>query len=281
MGDVPLVEPDAVPGGGGGPLHVEQVQAAGPVVVRPGDGDVVQHGGQLPRPEGDGEPPGRGDEPAGLLHPGVGLLRLLLPPEHLPEQAVVVVQPHPVPVQAQGGDGVQEAGGQPAQPPVAQGGLGLQGLHGGQVPAKLLQIVPRLVPQAQGQQLVGQQLAQEKLGGKIVQLPLPLRGGQRPGPVPAQGQQGLIELPVVALVRRPAEPGPGQVPELISQQHLTSSPFASGGPGAGTPASPGTAGGPASPHSCRAGPATASCPPGWRGCSSGPRRPGPADPASA
>ena len=50
----------------GGLLHVEQVQAVGPVVVRAGDGHVPQLGGQVEAAEGS-----RGDAEALLLLRGV------------------------------------------------------------------------------------------------------------------------------------------------------------------------------------------------------------------
>ena len=57
--------------------------------------------------------------------PGVRLLRLPPGVQPLAEQAVVVIKAHTVPVEAQGGDGIQKTGGQPAQAAVPQGGFRL------------------------------------------------------------------------------------------------------------------------------------------------------------
>ena len=199
MGDVPLVEVDAVLRGGGGPLHIEQVQPVGDAGVGPGDDDVPKHRLHRPGAEGDGEGHPGVQQPAVRLDPGVGQLLLAQLGEYLAEQAVVVVQPHPVPGQAQGGDGVQEAGGQTGQAAVAQGGLGLGLLHLGQAAAPLLQKRVRLVIEAQGQQVVGEQLAQEKFRGEVVQLPLPLGGGAAGALLLGELQQRVIELAGAAL----------------------------------------------------------------------------------
>ena len=171
VGDVPLVKVDAHPGGGGGLGHVEEVEPVGALVVGSGDGDVVEHRLQVETAEGDVEGAPGGDEPAVRLHPGVRDLGLAVVVEFLPEEAVVVVQAHAVAGQAQGGDGVQEAGGQTAQTAVAQGGLWLHGLDDTQVPAQVGQQGANLVVESQGQQVVGQELAHEELGGEIVELP--------------------------------------------------------------------------------------------------------------
>ena len=128
----------------------------------------------------------------------------------------MIVQAHAVSGQSQGGDGVQKAGGQAAQTAVAQGGLRLHGLQHPQVPAHSGQIVLHRLIQPQGQQLVGQQLAQQELRREVIELPLPRGGGALPGALPGQDKQGLIQLPVVALVGGPAEVLLGQLENFFT-----------------------------------------------------------------
>ena len=89
--DVPFVKVDAHPGGVGGVGQVEQVQPIGAAAARPGDGDVIHDRRHLGIPQRDGERALRLDEPAVRLEPGVRLLRLLAPGEHLAEQAEVII----------------------------------------------------------------------------------------------------------------------------------------------------------------------------------------------
>ena len=131
----------------------------------------------------------------------------------------MVVQAHAVAGQVQGGDGVQKAGGQAAQAAVAQGGLRLHGLDNPQVPAQVGQQGAHLVVEPQGQQVVAQQLAHKKLGGEVVELPLPLGGGTVLGHVPGENEQRLIELVVVTLVGCTAETGLGGLEKLFFQLH--------------------------------------------------------------
>ena len=119
-GDVPLVKVDAVGGGLRRVGHVEQVQPVGDAAAGPRHRDVVQHRVQRKAAEGDGVPPAGGDQPAVGAKPRVGLLALTAVGQLLPEQPVVIVEPHAVPRQAQRRDGIEEAGGQPPQPAVAQ-----------------------------------------------------------------------------------------------------------------------------------------------------------------
>ena len=198
MGDVPLVKVDAVGGGLGRVGHIKEVQPVGDRTVGPGDGDVVQHRIQRKAAEGDGVGLAGGQQPAFGLDPGVGLLLLAAPGELLMEQAVVIVQAHAVAGQVQRGDGVQKAGGQPAQAAVAQGGLGLVFLQRGEGAAHPVQQGAHLVEQAQGQQVVAQQLAHQEFGRKIVEFALPGGGGPAGGQLLGQSQQGVVELGVGA-----------------------------------------------------------------------------------
>ena len=222
-GQVGLVKIDALLGGGGGVFHVEQVQPVGNARVCAGDGDIKELG--LHRPEAEGHlklRPG-GDEPAVVLDPGVGLLELVAQVEFLLEQAVVVVEADTVPGQPQSGDGIQEARSQAAQPAVAQGGLGLHVLDGGQGFAALGQRLLYLIINAQGQQVVGQQLADQKLSGEIVQLALPLGGGAGLGQLLGELEQYVVQLAVTALGGLPAVFGLGQLLHPLFDVHDTGS----------------------------------------------------------
>ena len=198
VGDVPLVKVDAVGGGLGRVGHVKEVQPVGHLAVGPGDGDVVEHRIQRKTAEGDGIGLAGGQQPAFGLDPGVGLLLLAAVHKFLVEQAVMVVQAHAVAGQVQRGDGIQETGGQAAQAAVAQRGLRLVLLQGGQRAAHLIQQRPHRTKQAQGQQVVAQQLAHQELGREIVELALPRGGGPAGGQLLGQGQQGVVELGVGA-----------------------------------------------------------------------------------
>ena len=217
VGDVRLVKGNALLRRAGGLLHIEEVQAVGAPTVRPGDGHIPQHGLQGKAAEGDREGLPCGDEPALRLYPGVGGLLLLAAGKLLPEQAVVVVEAHAVPLKAQGGDGVQEAGGQPAQAAVAQGGFRLQLLQVPQLPAHGGQQLPHLPVDAQGQQIVAQQLSHQKFCGEVVELPLPRGGGPLLRQTAGQRQQRLVELPVPAGLRVESEALTGDLCKLLFQ----------------------------------------------------------------
>ena len=115
----------------------------------------------------------------------------------------MVQQAHPVGGQAQGGGGVHVAGGQAAQAPVAQGGLGLQLLQGGQGAAGLGQGLLHRGVEPQVDEVVGEELAHQKLGGDVVELLIPLDAGGLLQPLGHKLQQGVVQF----LVR-----GGGQVP---------------------------------------------------------------------
>ena len=123
VGDVCFVKLDAILGGGGGLLHVKEVQSVANAILIAGNLQVVQSGVQREAPElyRVGHP---GIQQPGLRrNPGVGHLSLPASVQPLTEQAIVVIEAHTVPVESQGGDGVQKAGGQAAQPAVTQGRL--------------------------------------------------------------------------------------------------------------------------------------------------------------
>ena len=78
---------------------------------------------------------------------------------------------------AQGGQGVDEAGGQPAQAAVAKSGVPLQLIEGLQVLPQVSQALPDHLGDAEVHEVVLQQAPDEELHGEIVDLLLLLRGG--------------------------------------------------------------------------------------------------------
>ena len=109
-------------------------------------------------------------EPAIGLDPRIGLLGLEALGEVLMEQAVVVVEAHAVATKTQARDGVHEAGGEAAQTAVAQGGLGLAVLDGGQRGAVLGKHGLGVVEQAQVDEVGAQQAAYQELSGEVIQF---------------------------------------------------------------------------------------------------------------
>ena len=154
-------------------FQVEQVQPVG-AALKAGDHHVVHHGLDRAPGEGHREAHIRLLRPALRVpfrgEPGVGLFVLLVLPKALAEQAEVIQQPYAVRGQVQGGGGVQVAGGQAAQPAVAQGGLGLALLNFGQGLPGLLQSGPGLFKKPQVDQVVGEKLSHQKLGGHVIEL---------------------------------------------------------------------------------------------------------------
>ena len=84
-----------------------------------------------------------------------------------------------------------------------------------QIPAQVGQQLLYLAVDAQGQQVVAQQLAHKELGGEVVQLPLPLGGGAVLGQAADEDEQSFIELMVVTLVRGAAKAGLSGLEELF------------------------------------------------------------------
>ena len=275
--------------------QVEQMQLVHAVVIA-GDIQVIQYALHVPLGEGHGEPGARLLQPALGGEPGIGALHLLVVLKVLMEQAEVVQQAHTVPGQAQGGGGVQVAGGQAPQAPVAQRGLVLHLFHGGEVLAGLGQGLLHLIVDAQVDQVVGEQLAHQKLRGDIVQLFLPLDAGGGGQLLLGQLQKGLVNLLVVRSHQALGKPQAHFLLQLVTHPHgsyLLSSqpcpPFSQAWlSGSSRPSVQALPRGPCRAHSSRhgrksrrAGPfsrpaphpcplgtcASASwCPPPWRGC---------------
>ena len=180
-------------------VQVEQVQGVGAAVIA-GDGQTVQPGLiQLPC-QLHGIDDVRGLCPALVRQPQVRRLGLEAVPELLTEQSAVVPQADAVAGQVQRCQRVQEAGGQAAQTAVAQAGLRLQLLQVGQGLSGGGQTVPHVVVEAQVDEVIGEQFADEELGGDIVQL----SAGDRPHPVPGtllhKAQQSQVQFLIAGIL---------------------------------------------------------------------------------
>ena len=127
-------------------VQVEQVQGVGAALVA-GDGQLVQAGGVLLAGQLDRVGNVGLFSPAVVGQPGVGQLVLHALREGLVEQAEVVTQAHAVAGQVEGGQRIQEAGGQAAQTAVAKARLRLNFLNVGQVLARSGQSVADVIVQ--------------------------------------------------------------------------------------------------------------------------------------
>ena len=174
-------------------VEVEQVQGIGAALVT-GDGQLVQAGGvflagQLYRIGDIGLfGPAVGGEPR------VGLLILDTVFKGLSEQAEVIPQTHTVAGQVQRGQRVKEAGGQTAQTAVAERRLRLYFFDVCKVLPGSSQRVAGFVVQTQIDEVVGQQLADEKFGADIIELTAGHRLHTVSTLAPDKFQQGKIQF---------------------------------------------------------------------------------------
>ena len=150
-------------------VKVKQVQGVGAALVA-GNGQLVQPGSvflarQLHRV---------GDvglfRPAVGGEPRVGLFVLHAVLKGLVEQAEVIPQAHAVAGQVQRCQRVEEAGSQTAQTAVAQRRFRLHLFDIGKALADGSQCIAGFIVQSQIDEVVGQQLADEKFGADIIQL---------------------------------------------------------------------------------------------------------------
>ena len=150
-------------------IKVEQVQGVGASLVA-GNGQLVQPGGvllarQFHRVGGVGL-----FRPAVGSQPRVGLFVLHTILKRLVEQAKVIPQAHAVAGQVQRCQRIQEAGCQTAQTTVAERRLRFHFLNIGKTLSGSGQCIPGFFVQPQIDEVVRQQLANEKFGADIVQL---------------------------------------------------------------------------------------------------------------
>ena len=150
-------------------VQIEQVQGVGAALVA-GDGQLVQPGGVLFARQlhriGDVGLFG----PAVGGQPRVGLFVLDAVLKGLVEQAEVIPQAHAVAGQAQRCERVQKTGRQTAQTAVAQRRFRLHLFDVRQALSGSSQCIAGFLVQPQIDEVVGQQLADEKFGTDIVQL---------------------------------------------------------------------------------------------------------------
>ena len=207
VADVALVKGDAALGGRRGLLHVKEVQPVDHAVLKARHLDVVHVRRERAKAKGDREGRACVDQPGLGLDPGVGLLALDAFGEVLPKEAVVVVEAHAVAGQPERGDGVEEARGEPAQAAVAERGLGLAVLHGGERGAVGGKDALDLVCQAEVHKVGAQQAAHQELGGEVVELAVARGGGHPRLEVAHRAKQGAEDLRVRGVVERGAHLG--------------------------------------------------------------------------
>ena len=174
-------------------VEVEQVQGIGAALVT-GDGQLVQAGGvflagQLYRIGDIGLfGPAVGGEPR------VGLFVLHAVLKRLSEQAEVIPQAHAVAGQVQRCQRVEEAGSQTAQTAVAQRRFRLHLFDIGKALADGSQCIAGFIVQSQIDEVVGQQLADEKFGADIIELTAGHRLHTVNTLAPDKFQQGKIQF---------------------------------------------------------------------------------------
>ena len=203
-------------------VNIEQVQGVGAALVA-GDRQPVKPGGVGFAPQGNGVGGVRLFRPAVGAEPGVGLLLLHAAGEGLTEQAEMIPQAHAVTGQVQGGQGIQEAGCQTAQAAVAQRGLRFHLFDVGKLLSRGKQGSAHLVIEAQIDQIVGQQLANQEFGADIVQLPALCGANLLSGFLLYQPQQGKVKLGIGAFTQG----FPRQSGERVCHGHKRVPPFLS------------------------------------------------------
>ena len=182
-------------------VDVEETQAPALAPVAR-DIDVIEGGRDVEAAERDRVVALRATHPALLtpLEPVVGGLVLLPLVEALAEESAVVGEADAVRGETERGAGVDEAGGEPAEATVAERRLVLELLERGEVLAGSRELVPDLVVQAQVDEVVAEQLADEELGGDVVELLRALVVTARARGVGRHREKPVEELEVGAVV---------------------------------------------------------------------------------
>ena len=136
-----------------------------------------------------------------VLQPVVGQLHLVAVGDVLAEQAQLVADGAAHGEQLEGGERIEEAGGQAAEAAVAQAGLGLALIDAGLVDAQLVQRLDVFLLIHQGDHVVVHGAAHEELGGEVIELFRALALAFAPGGGPALHDlvahghgQGLVDL---------------------------------------------------------------------------------------
>ena len=144
-------------------------------------------------------------QPAVFGDPGIFYFLLLVVQKFLAEESEMVIQAHPVSRQAQGGDGIQEAGRQTAQSAVAQRRLQFHLLDLRQADLMLFQDLFHFPVNAQIDQVIGQQFSHEEFRGNVVQFLLSLDPGAAVEFFPGQAHQRVKDLALCTLIDPPPE----------------------------------------------------------------------------
>ena len=139
--------------------------------------------------------------PAVFCQPGVGQLLLHAAGQRLVEQAEMIPQANTVTRQIQGSQGIQEAGRQTAQTAVAKRRLRLHLFNLGKLLSGGLQGRAYFVIQPKIDQVIRQQLTDEKFRADIIQLPALYRADLLGGLLVYQLQKGKIQLAVGAFTK--------------------------------------------------------------------------------
>ena len=172
LGDLGLVEVDGAAGDQAvvDARQVEQAQAVlgGLAVARHVDVDELGGNGKIAELNSVGAVVI--DQDILLAEPLVGDGLLLIVDKALTEQAVMVVEAHPVAGQAQRGDGIQKARGQAAQATVAERRLDLKLLNLIEVVACGGELVLNLAIDTEVDHVVDEQLADQEFGGDVIEL---------------------------------------------------------------------------------------------------------------
>ena len=196
-------------------IQVEQMQAVAVPGLIARNINVIHHGAESKTAEGNLKGLRTALQPALCPYPRVFHFFLLVVHKFLAEQAEVVIQPDAVSAELQGGYGIQEAGGQAAKPAVAQGRLQLQLLDIGELQLVLFQDGIDLVIQAQVDQIVGEQLADQKFRGNIVQFLLSLYPRLLLHLLPCNAQKNLENLLLRAVTQASSEFCPQHVVDFF------------------------------------------------------------------
>ena len=224
LGDLGLVEVDGAAGDHAvvDTCQVEQAQAVLGGLAVTGHIDVDELGGDGKIAKLDGVGAVVIDQNVLLAEPLVRDGLLLVVDKALAEQAVMVVEAHAVSGKAQRGNGIQEACGQTAQAAVAQRRLDLKLLNLVEVVAGGGELVLNLVIDTKVDHVVGEQLADQKLGRDVVELFLAIVERAGGGALLHELDQQFVNTTVIELLERRSKGLLGKISK-IDMGHVSSS----------------------------------------------------------
>ena len=114
----------------------------------------------------------------------------------------MVVEAHAVARKTERGDGVEEAGSQATEAAIAKRRLDLELLNLVEVMAGSLELNLDIVIKAQVNKIVDEQLADQELGGNVIEFALALVDGQLGRRIARKSEQQLVDLVVVNFLER-------------------------------------------------------------------------------